>query len=106
MPDLLEEATSTLNEILRIHKLNQELLEVLSVTAQWVSDYAEKNNIPFPNSSTYYSLINKAETLLEEMTSSYPDYYKVSRRKVTPLIKRREQTKTYQYLPRLYIRGV
>ncbi len=40
--DLLEEATEVLSEISRVTRLNMELLEVLSVTAQWVSGYAKK----------------------------------------------------------------
>ena len=81
---LLEEAQATLNELIKLHKLNQELLEVLSVTAQWVSNFSEKNNIPFPNSSTYYSLVNKAEALLKEISTNYPDYENIhSRRNVT-----------------------
>jgi hypothetical protein len=66
-----------------LYRLNQELLEVLSVTAKWVGDYAEKNNILFPNSSTYVSLILKTDALINEISSNYPDYEMISRRKVT-----------------------
>lgn len=79
MTNLLEEATTTLSELQRIHKLNVELLETLSVTAQWLRIYAEKNNIPLPNISTYNSLVNKAEALIEEISSNEL----LDRRKVT-----------------------
>lgn len=72
MVELLEEAHQVLGELLRMHSLNQELLETLSVTASWLRDYAERNNIPFPNSSTYASLINKAETLIQELSTKNP----------------------------------
>ena len=72
MTTLLEEATSTFNELLRLHKLNTELIETLSVTAQWFRSYAEKHNTPFPNSSTYDTLINKAEALIQEIALESP----------------------------------
>lgn len=75
MPDLLAEATATFNEILRVHKLNAELLEMLLVTTDYLRNYAEKYNIPLPDSSTFYSLINKAEALVEEITSEIPAKY-------------------------------
>jgi hypothetical protein len=74
MPNLLEEATATFNEILRMHKPNAELLETLSVAAQWLGNYAKKHDISFPNSSTYESLINKAETLIEEISQDPQPY--------------------------------
>jgi hypothetical protein len=67
MSDLLKDATATLNELLRMHQLSQELLETLTVTMIWVKDYAEKHNIPLPKESSYTSLISKAQTLVEEL---------------------------------------
>jgi hypothetical protein len=67
MSDLLKDATVTLNELLRMHELNQELLETLTVTMMWIRDYAEKHNIPLPKESSYTSLVNKAQTLIEEI---------------------------------------
>jgi hypothetical protein len=67
MPSLLNDATATLNELLRMHDLNQELLETLTVTMMWVRDYTNKHNIPLPRESSYMSLINKAQTLIEEL---------------------------------------
>jgi hypothetical protein len=68
MSNLLDEATATFNEILRVHKLNVELLENLSVVSEYLRSYAEKHNIPLPDSSKFYSLINKAEALIEEIS--------------------------------------
>lgn len=50
-----------------MHKLNAELIETLSVTFKWLRDYADKHDIPFPNSSAYGSLINRADMLIEEI---------------------------------------
>jgi len=70
---LLEEAYTTLGELVKMHKLNQELLETLSVTAQWLRSYAEKHNISLSNSSTFDSLINKATALLNEIQAGKPN---------------------------------
>jgi len=51
-------------------KLNIELLETLCVTSEYLKDYAEKNKIPLPNNSTFYSLISKAEALTEELSNN------------------------------------
>lgn len=73
--DLLREATSVLNEALRIHDLCMELLDTLTVTMLWIKDYAEKNHIPLPNkSTTYASLINKAQSLMQEIGTDSPPF--------------------------------
>jgi hypothetical protein len=68
--NLLNDATATMNELIRMHRLCQELLETLSVTMMWIKDYTKKHNIPLPNESSYSSLINRANTLIEEIASS------------------------------------
>lgn len=70
MTSLLDEATATFNEVLRMHKLNLELTENLLVTSEHLKDYAEKHDIPLPDDSTFYSLVNKAEALIEEITGN------------------------------------
>jgi hypothetical protein len=81
---LLNDATATLNELLRMHELNQELLETLVVTMAWVRDYAKKHNLPLPKETSYNSLINKAQTLVEELSSKSPNPCALcNRRKVT-----------------------
>jgi hypothetical protein len=52
-----------------MHKLNQELLETLTVTMMWIAKYAKKHDIPILNEPTYISLINKANALIEEIAS-------------------------------------
>jgi hypothetical protein len=74
----LSEVYQTLGELIRMHQLNQELLETLSVTMQWIRDYVEKHSIPLPNGSTYNSLINKAEALIEEIASDEFSHQKPS----------------------------
>lgn len=76
MPNILEEATATFQEIIRLHELNKELLETLSVTMEWVRNYAEKHSIPFPNGSAYNSLINKVDMLIDEITTDMPVFLK------------------------------
>jgi hypothetical protein len=73
MSKLLRDATETLNELLRMHELNQELLETLTVTMIWIKKYAEKHDIPLPKEASYCSLINKAQTLIDELSSESPN---------------------------------
>lgn len=74
MSDILKEASSTFNELVRMHELNQELLETLMVAMQWIREYARKNNIPLLNQNTFFSLLNKAETLINEIMSNSPPF--------------------------------
>lgn len=69
MSNLLKDATATLNELLRMHELNQELLETLTVTMLWIKNYTEKHNIPIPKKENLSSLINKAQSLINEISS-------------------------------------
>jgi hypothetical protein len=79
-----------------MHKLNQELLEVLSATAHWLESYAEKNGVPFPNLSTYNSLVNKADALIKEIAAKSPMEL-LNRRIFTekPNRRRRDRIKIY-----------
>ena len=76
MPKYLSEVYQTLGELIRMHQLNQELLETLSVTMQWIRNYAENHSISLPNDSTCNSLVNKAEALIEEITIDTPLFLK------------------------------
>jgi hypothetical protein len=76
MPKYLSEVYQTLGELICMHQLNQELLETLSVTMQWIRGYAEKHSISLPDDSTCNSLINKAEALIEEITTDMPLFLK------------------------------
>lgn len=82
--ELLKEAEKTFSELLRLHTLNQELLETLSALAKYLGDYAEKNDIAFPNSSAYACLVNRADALMKEIYTEQPCFERlISRRKVT-----------------------
>ena len=80
MSELLKEATATLNELIRMNDLNQELLETLTVTMLWLKDYAEKHNISIPRERTYLSLIRKAETLINDICSKETTFAPRSRK--------------------------
>lgn len=100
MSDLLKDATATLNELLRMHELNQELLETLAVTMAWVKDYAMKHNIPLPRESSYQSLINKAQSLIDELCSNSPLFI---RRKVTEQKSDGEVTEPPQWFCEVFV---
>ena len=72
MTNLLEELHATMGDLIRMHKLNEEMLETLQATMLWIREYAQKNDIPLPHSSTYNSLINKAQTLVDELIQEEP----------------------------------
>lgn len=69
MPKYLSEVHRVLGELIYMHQLNRELLETLSVTMQWIREYAKKHSIPLPDGSTYNSLLNKVDALIEEIAS-------------------------------------
>ena len=74
MPDLLEEASATLSEIVRIKSLMVEMIETLTLATLYVRGYAEKNNVPLPDFEKLDSLINKAESLRNEVVSGAPPF--------------------------------
>ena len=63
---ILQEATDTFQELKRMHQLNIELLENLSLACNHLVTF----HIQVPNASTLASLLNKATTLLDEITAS------------------------------------
>jgi len=64
----LEETNVSINKLITIHEFNQEMLEILQTTLLLIRQYVQNNNTPLPNSSTYNSLFDKAQTLIEEIT--------------------------------------
>jgi len=72
----LSEVHQTLGELIRLHQLNQELLETLSETMQWIRSYAETHSIQMPNSLAFDSLMNKADALIEEIATDTPMFMK------------------------------
>ena len=68
MPTILEEATITFNELLRMHSLYQEMLETITLTMYQINNYAEKNKITLPSQEKILSLVSKSELLMQEIT--------------------------------------
>ena len=79
--DGLGEVIETLSELKRLHQLNIELLEQLSVSCSWLME----QRIPIPNAEKIVSLLSKAQSLIREIQSEEPKVlqYSVIRRKVT-----------------------
>ena len=63
--DSLTEIITSLGELKRLHQLNLELLEQLSVACGFLTE----NKVPIPNEGTFVSLLKKATTLLSEIYS-------------------------------------
>lgn len=73
----LLEAAEILQELKRMHQLNMELLEQLSIAC----DYLLKSAVAVPNANLFASLLNKAMALLNEIQSDSPNilqYQKVA----------------------------
>jgi hypothetical protein len=84
-------ATETYQEeLLRLHKLNMELLEQFSVAC----DFLLKTGVQVPNASTFASLLNKSMSLLNEILTKEPQY-STSRRKVTGFRTDEEETEPH-----------
>jgi ABC-type uncharacterized transport system fused permease/ATPase subunit len=84
-----QEVIDTLQELRRLHYLNEELLEQLSVACKWIIE----NKVQPPNIQTLHSLLSRATSLLAEIEADTPkilQYQKLSRRKVTDSDDRRE----------------
>jgi hypothetical protein len=64
----LHEVIETLQELERMHQLNYELLEQLSVTCRWMTE----NKIQSPNILTLCSLLSRVDSLLAEMKANSP----------------------------------
>jgi hypothetical protein len=64
----LLEVIETLQELKRMHQLNMELLEQLSIAC----DYLLKSAVAVPNANLFASLLNKAMALLNEIQSGEP----------------------------------
>lgn len=62
------EIIETLSELRRMHQLNIELLEQLSVSCSWLME----QHIPIPNAEKIASLLNKAQSLIREIQSDEP----------------------------------
>lgn len=65
MSSFFREMRENLDQIIRMHKLNLELLEQLDVVCGWLI----KNNKQIPNEDIFKSLMSKAKSLLNEIYS-------------------------------------
>jgi hypothetical protein len=65
----IREIRDTLDELMRMHQLNLELLDTLATVLNRLRDYRIKNNLPDFDDSTR-SLLHRATTLYDELTSS------------------------------------
>ena len=79
----LTELRDTMNEVIRMHELNSELLNTLLLMGYKIRDCANVHNAPLLNDG-FYSLLRKAETLLKEVSSDLPNIHEsVIRRNFT-----------------------
>jgi hypothetical protein len=74
---MLSEVRDVLNSIIDMHQLNFELLEELNVACKWLL----QNKVEIPNREKFVSLLNKADSLIEELSLESPQFS--IRRKVT-----------------------
>ena len=89
----LTEIVDSLSELKRMYQLNIELLEQLAVTLE----RQKTSGVHNPNEDTFNSLLNKTNTLQDEIQADEPKIltYNINRRKVTDL---REYTGTDESL--------
>lgn len=66
MKNALVELRNTIDEALRMHQLNLELLEQLGIACKWLRE----NKIQVPNRDRFVSLLSKSDALLKEIYSS------------------------------------
>jgi hypothetical protein len=69
--EAITEIIDTLTELKRMHQLNLELLEQLSVSCSWLMEH----NVHIPNAETLCSLLKKATTLLGEIQADQPSIF-------------------------------
>jgi hypothetical protein len=64
----LTEIINSLTELKRMYQLNAELLEQLAVTCDWL----RRSGVSLPNENAFFSLLNKAVALLNEIQADSP----------------------------------
>jgi hypothetical protein len=69
----LTEIRDTINEVIRMHELNGELLRTLILIGYKIKDKTNTNNTPMLNNH-FYSLLTKAELLMKEIASDLPQF--------------------------------
>ena len=54
-------------------RLNQRLYDQLGGTIIHIFNYAKENNIPLPNKDKLYDLVNKAESIIDDINKLSDD---------------------------------
>lgn len=76
----IREIRDCLDELMRMHQLNMELLDTLGTILDHLREYQIKNNLPNFDDATL-SLLHRATTLYDELTStSVPQGFLVDER--------------------------
>jgi hypothetical protein len=65
---MLSDTIETLQELQRMHQLNIELVETMTVACSFLL----QNHVEIPNKNTFQSLLRKAWTLLDEIKADAP----------------------------------
>lgn len=64
-----------MNEVIRMHELNSELLRTLILVGYKIRNYSDINNLHLLGNN-FYSLLRKAELLTKEIGSDLPNFQK------------------------------
>jgi adenylate cyclase len=65
-------AFQELQEVLRIKRVNDELLEHLLSSLRWILHYAKKNNLDVPEKDKIITLLDKGMEISNKLPQSYP----------------------------------
>lgn len=87
MYEHLREARDVFNELIRMHELNMELLDTLTVLLKQVFDYAYQHNLPIENYDALEVLIKRASSLQGEITQE--EFDPIRRKFTAPQNRRR-----------------
>ena len=79
----IQEMNELSTELLRMHELNVELLDTLTVLLSQTFDFADKHNIPIEHYDALAALIKRATVLHTEIVEGSMPKFLDSRRKVT-----------------------
>jgi len=78
---LLKDAIATFDELVRMHQLNQELLNTLIDAMVWIRTYAKNHDIPLPKQNQWDSLLEHANCLIKEILNGHSPLLRHRRRK-------------------------
>jgi hypothetical protein len=65
----LAKIRDVMNEVIRMHELNSDLLRTLVLMGYKIKDYANINGIPLLDDN-FYSILRKADLLIKEISST------------------------------------